>query len=150
MGDIQQFSLREATEADRNTVYALKKAAFSKYVKKQYGDWNEAEQLNYHQEGFVCRNIKIIMIDHDAVGFVSADTEPRYITVNQLMIEPEYQGKGIGERCMAAIKHDAQRLGIPVRLQVLKINPRAMRFYQRIGFTMIGETEIHYQMESTP
>lgn len=149
MGNIQHFSLREATEADSNAVYALKKAAFSQYVKKQHGYWNEAEQLNYHQERFTYQDIKIIMVDHDAVGFVSAVNESKTVTVNQLMIAPEYQGKGIGERCMAVITHEAQRLGNPVHLQVLKINPRAMKFYQRIGFIITAETEKHYQMEFT-
>ena len=64
------------------------------------------------------------------------------------MILPEQQGKGIGTHCMAAIRADAQKLGIPIRLQVMKVNPRALVFYKRNGFVEIGSTETHFQMEA--
>jgi RimJ/RimL family protein N-acetyltransferase len=36
---------------------------------------------------------------------------------------------------------------LPVRLRVLKVNPRALAFYRRLGFTCTGETETHDLME---
>lgn len=149
MRSVQNISLREATESDSSTVYDIKKAAFSHYVKKQYGDWDEAEQRNYHQERFVYQDIKIIVADHNVVGFVSVVNEANSIIVNQLMIMPKHQGKRIGEHCMTLIRGEAQRLGNLVSLQVMKVNPRAMKFYQRIGFIVTGETKTHHQMEST-
>jgi len=32
-------------------------------------------------------------------------------------------------------------------LRVLKVNSRAIAFYQRLGFKIIGETDTHIQME---
>lgn len=45
---------------------------------------------------------------------------------------------------------EARRLGLPVRLQVLKINPRALSFYERSGFVRTGETDTHILMEGVP
>lgn len=143
----QNISLRKAAETDSETVYSLKKAAFSHYVKKQYGNWDEAEQRDYHIAQFVSNDIKIIMVDRRAVGFVSVVRESRCMQVNQLIIHPKHQCQGIGEHCMGLIAHEARRVELPVRLQVMKVNPRAMKFYQRVGFVMSGETETHYQME---
>ncbi len=100
----QQISLRVAAETDSDAVYSLKKAAFSHYVKMQYGEWNEAEQREYHIARFVSNDIKIIMVDRRALGFVSIVTEPNCIKVNQLIIHPKHQGQGIGKRCMTFIK----------------------------------------------
>lgn len=147
MQSIPQISLRETTETDSNRVYRLKKAALSHYVEKQYGSWDEAEQRDYHIAQFACDELKIIIVDQRAVGFVSAVSESDCMRVNQLIIHPKHQGQGIGEHCMALIKHEASRKELPVRLQVMKANPRAMTFYERVGFVLAGETETHYKME---
>lgn len=42
---------------------------------------------------------------------------------------------------------EARRLGLPIRLRVLKVNNRALAFYQRLGFTPVGETDTHILME---
>lgn len=40
---------------------------------------------------------------------------------------------------------EAERLRIPVTLQVLKVNP-ALRLYERLWFRVTGDTESHHQM----
>ena len=144
----QQIVLRDATDNDSDAVYSLKKAAFSHYVKKQYGNWDDAEQRDYHVAQFGSNDIKIITINRRAVGFISVVSKTDCVTVNQLIIHPKHQGQGIGEHCMALIRHEAVKMSVPVRLQVMKVNPRALKFYQRVGFVMAGETGTHYQMES--
>ncbi len=42
---------------------------------------------------------------------------------------------------------EARGLGRPVRLRVLKVNPRARAFYERLGFRRTGETDTHDLME---
>ncbi len=69
--------------------------------------------------------------------------------MNQLFLLPEYQSKGIGRECMLRVIEEARRLGLPVRLRVLKVNPRALAFYERLGFARTGETETHHLMEKT-
>ena len=70
--------------------------------------------------------------------------------VNQVYVLPEHQGRGIGRVCMLAVMERAKGLGLPVRLQVMKVNPRAVAFYRRLGFTVTGETETHVRMEARP
>jgi GNAT superfamily N-acetyltransferase len=69
------------------------------------------------------------------------------VKVNQLFLLPEHQGQGIGRRCMLAVMEEARGLGLPVRLRVLKVNPRALAFYGRLGFVRTGETDSHDLME---
>ncbi|MDP3062545.1 MAG: GNAT family N-acetyltransferase, partial [Chloroflexota bacterium] len=72
---------------------------------------------------------------------------PDCVKVNQLFVLPEHQGKGIGHRSMLLIIEEARQLGLPVRLRTLKVNPRALAFYQRLGFMRTGETDTHDLME---
>jgi GNAT superfamily N-acetyltransferase len=72
---------------------------------------------------------------------------PDCVHVNQLFLLPEHQGKGIGRRCMWLVMVGARRLGLPVRPRVMKVNPRALAFYQRLGFLRTDETDPHDLME---
>ncbi|MCE2504293.1 MAG: GNAT family N-acetyltransferase [Chlorobi bacterium] len=60
---------------------------------------------------------------------------------------PEYQGMGIGRECMMILIEQARQCNLPIGLRVLKVNPRALTFYQRLGFVCTGETEAHVLME---
>ncbi len=55
-------------------------------------------------------------------------------------ILPDYQGRGLGAAIIHGIIAEADAHHLPVRLQVLKINP-ARRLYERLGFVITGETE---------
>jgi ribosomal protein S18 acetylase RimI-like enzyme len=48
---------------------------------------------------------------------------------------------------MARILDDASLRQKPVVLQVLKVNTRGVIFYQRLGFTIVGESSTHFQMK---
>lgn len=55
---------------------------------------------------------------------------------------PEIQGKGIGTQMMkAALAHLAEKKCRGLTLTVWKHNRDAMRFYERLGFVPLGETE---------
>lgn len=41
---------------------------------------------------------------------------------------------------------EARAAGLPLRLQVLKVNP-AMRLYARLGLRIVGETATHLRMQ---
>ena len=143
-----QILLREATDSDSELAYKIKKAAFSQYVTNLYGCWDEFEQHGYHQSRFVFQNFKIIIVNGKTAGSLEVVAEPECINVRQLMILPEHQGKGIGAHCMAVIRAEAEKLGVPIRLQVMKVNPRALLFYKRLGFVVSASTDTHYQMEA--
>ena len=49
--------------------------------------------------------------------------------------------------CMIRIIEKASASRLPVRVQVLKVNNRAVTFYQRLGFMSVGESDTHILME---
>ncbi len=139
--------LRPATAADSEFAFQVKKAAFRAHVEMVWG-WDEAEQRRLHERRFAAQEFKVIQAGGADVGILAVVRTPECVKVNQLFILPERQGKGIGKACMQRIIQDAG--GLPVRLQVLKVNTRAQSFFQRMGFDGIGETATHLQFERAP
>jgi len=139
--------MRKATADDSEFAYRTKKAAFRKYVEKVWGCWDEEEQRQLHERRFALQDFQVIQVSGIDVGIFSITREPDCVKVSQLFILPEYQRRGIGAACMMRIIEKAAASGLPVRLQVLKVNTRALAFFQRLGFSSSGESDTHVFME---
>lgn len=142
-------NLRQATAADCEFAFQAKKAAFRPYVEQVWG-WDEAKQRQMHERRSAEQEFQVIQESGLDVGVLATVRERDCLKLNQLFILPEHQGKGIGSRCMSLAIAEARRLGLPVRLRVLKVNPRALSFYERLGFVRTGETDAHILMEKAP
>jgi ribosomal protein S18 acetylase RimI-like enzyme len=143
---MDSLTLRTAGPDDGEFAFDVKRAAFKEYVAQVHG-WDEAEQRRLHDQRFGSQEFRIIHVAGTDVGIMAVDVAPDRVRVNQLFLLPEHQGRGIGRACMLRIMEEARQLGLPVRLQVMKVNPRALAFYERLGFTHVGSTETHDQIE---
>ena len=89
----------------------------------------------------------IILFNDRAVGrllVVRGDEEFRLADIALL---PEYRRAGIGTALVKELMEEAARKNKPLRLQVEKSNPQALRLYERLGFATTGENDTHFQME---
>ena len=146
---MEALNIRKAEASDSEFVFTVKKAAFREYVERVWG-WDDNYQRKLHDKRFAAQNVYIIQWCEVDVGFLAISHTSDTLKVNQLFICPEYQGRGIGSACMTRIIDDANLEGKSVVLQVLKVNTRGIAFYQRLGFTIIGESTTHVQMERLP
>ena len=142
---MHDLTLRPATRDDFELVYEVKRAAFKNYVDQVWG-WNEDEQRAFHARRFAAQELRVINIHGIDAGYIAVDRTPESIDVHQLYVLPEHQSRGIGRECMLRVMADARDLGVPVHLQVLKVNSRARAFYERLGFGRSGETDTHVLM----
>lgn len=147
--DMDNLRLRKATADDSEFAYQTKKAASRKYVEKVWG-WDENEQRQLHERRFASQDFQVIQVSGIDVGILAVVWQPDCVKVNQMFIVPEYQSRGIGAACIMRIIEDAAVSKLPVRLQMLKVNNRAVAFYQRFGFRSIGESDTHVLMERHP
>ena len=138
--------MRAATAEDSEFAFLTKRAAFREYVEQVWG-WNEDEQRQLHAERFRWQEFRLVDLDGAKIGVVAIVRESDCVRLNQLFLLPEHQGRGIGRRCMLLIMDEARGLALPVRLQVLRVNPRARAFYERLGFSTVGAAENHHVME---
>lgn len=84
----------------------------------------------------------LISVSDQKIGFVKFVTSARTITVFQIQILPEYQGKGYGKHVLNRFISE----GKLVCLSVLKLNPAYM-LYKQLGFKAVGEDEYEYHLE---
>jgi GNAT superfamily N-acetyltransferase len=128
--------------------YALKKEALGPHVIPHWG-WDDAAQRAIMEEKWRAKTFYGIVQAGDTVGTISIDETGDGIEVGEFYIAPAFQGRGVGAEVLAAVLREADAKGRAVRLQCLKWNP-ACRLYQRHGFRVTGETDIHYRMERLP
>ena len=91
-------------------------------------------------------NHEIILCNDEPCGYCSFEETADGLMLNELVILPEFQNRGIGSRFLREKIDEAKTKKIPVQLQVLKAN-KAADLYERFGFVKTGETETHFKME---
>lgn len=91
----------------------------------------------------------VIRRDDTAAGRLILHRTPEKIYVVDIALIPEFRGLGIGSDLMAAIIHEASLAGKSVGLHVERFNP-ALRWYERLGFTVIGSGPIYLEMVWRP
>jgi len=143
------YTLRQATNNDYDFLYTLNKTTLKDFVFQTWGRWEEEWQSARFRANFDTSDYQIIVVDGNDVGEIILVEREADLHIASIEILPEYQGQGIGTAIIKDILARAARAGLPVRLQVLKVNP-ARRLYERLGFAVIGETEIHYLMCRQP
>ncbi|MBS0550415.1 MAG: GNAT family N-acetyltransferase [Proteobacteria bacterium] len=84
--------------------------------------------------------LRLILVGAEGAGCVAFREGPQFITVDSFYLAARFQNAGLGSRVFRALLAEADALGKPVRLEVLKQSP-ADRFYLRHGFAPIGEGE---------
>jgi RimJ/RimL family protein N-acetyltransferase len=126
----------------------VKKRALGPCITEVWG-WDEGVQREFHRKEFDPTDMKIIRRAGRDVGTMAVVSGRDGLTVNALYLLPEVQNRGWGTRLLRTLQERGRNEGIPVKLQVLKVN-RARRLYERLGFVEVGETETHVRMEWHP
>ncbi len=144
------YRLRLATEEDYDFLYDLLKAVMKNYYIDTYGSWEEEIERNFFNESFNTLRYQIIACEGRNVGCVAVIRNDSGIFINEIQILPEYQNKGIVKMILDSVISDSGKLEIPICLEVLKVNKKAQRFYERMDFKIRGETETHYVMSRIP
>ncbi len=128
-------------------IYDLKKEVYKEYVEKNYGEWNEENQqklfARFMKEN--SKNIELIYLKDELVGFYNGkNKDNNTFEIGNICVKPEYQNKGIGTAVLKEILFEHKEQNI--KLQVFKINEKAIKLYEKMGFKKEDETETHYIM----
>lgn len=140
-----EYRFREYKNDDYEFVYRLKKQAYIDYVVEYWGRWDENQQINFFNEYInkQAKFIKIIIFKGMDIGFFDANIVNDYYEINNICIDENFRGQGIGSKILEeAIKqHD----NFDIKLQCFKSNP-VIKLYERLGFIKDSETETHIKL----
>jgi len=90
--------------------------------------------------------IQIITISGKNIGCITILEENFYYFLSLIELLPKYQNKGIGTQLIKDLILKTNKSNKCIKLQVLKVNNNAQRLYKRLGFSIKGESETHFQM----
>jgi ribosomal protein S18 acetylase RimI-like enzyme len=138
---------RRATQADYHFLYTLHKLALGPYVETTWG-WDEAFQGKLFQDTWEPTANQVVLLGGEPIGCLRVKAHDDHILVNYIALMPAHQRHGIGASLLRQIQVAAATRGVPVRLNVLKVNP-ARALYERLGFAVVGEDDVRWYMESS-
>jgi len=142
------FSLRPAILEDSDFLWSLHRETLREYVDETWG-WDEKAQHDRFFDLFDPDDRQIIESDGRVIGMLQVDRQRDFIFLKNIQIHPSHQRQGFGGKIVQTLIDEANERGVPIRLQVLKVNP-ARKFYELFGFFEIGDTETHVRMERPP
>ncbi len=143
-----EYSFRNCLMSDFDFLFELKKQNFKKYV-DTYWSWDDEDQKNRLKIDLEehLSHKHIILFGKKPIGVYALHiTENGDCFINEISLLKEYQNKGIGTKILQEQIKENQSKKIRTILQVFKTNP-AIKLYEKLGFTVYGESETHYQME---
>ena len=128
-------TLRPYTPADEDAAIELWRRTWAKHYphidfNARVAWWRE----RWRQELLPVAHVTLAEVDGTLAGFVTVDDKTMYL--DQIVVAPEFWGGGVAR----ALVGEAKRLS-PRGLDLLvnKDNARAIRFYEKHGFSYAGE-----------
>jgi ribosomal protein S18 acetylase RimI-like enzyme len=143
------ITLRPATKNDTDFARSVHHRAYRDVVVTQFGDWDENTQDKFFATGWAKPGHEIVMVDNVPCGYVRYEKTPAEIKAYELVLLPEFQGRGIGSALLKMVLAEGAAKNVPIALQVLREN-RASKLYSRLGFKDVSQTDTHILMKWTP
>ncbi|MGK7391404.1 MAG: GNAT family N-acetyltransferase [Candidatus Cyclobacteriaceae bacterium M2_1C_046] len=139
------IKLKKAAPPDEKYLLWLRKATMGQHLQNSGMEVNEES----HLKGLLYKYeiAEIIFLSNTRIGLLKKAENDSSVEIIQIQIEPDYQGKGIGQYLIRKIIDDAALLKKAVSLSVLKANP-ARKLYERLGFKIVDEDENSFIMKT--
>ena len=140
---------RAATASDTPFAREAHHGAYREPVLRQFGQWDETRQDQLFAGDWADAVFEIIELDGTPCGYACIEEREDDFHVREIVIHPDFQGRGIGTAVLRETQQRARAKGVPVRLGTFLTN-RAAGLYRRLGFQETGRTDIHVLMEWRP
>jgi len=143
---MMEFDTRPATLDDRAQLYELYASVLKVHISKIWS-WDESWQQNDFYDHFVPEQIRVAVVDGQVIAYIHVEPRDGAPHVRMMCVRPEYQRKGIGTALLKSVIQNSSARQQDITLLVFRINTKARRFYERLGFEVCGETATHYEMK---
>lgn len=155
-----RVSLRPVREDDEE--FLLDVYASSRADEMALVNWSEAQkreflrmQFNSQRSEYTARfpteaEYSIILYDEQPAGRLWVARTDEQIRLLDIALLPEHQNRGIGTTLLHLLMAEAEHTGRPLRHMIFKLNTAALRFYERLGFSLFEEAGAYDHMEWRP
>ena len=133
------------SEADFEPLLALRIDVMREHLERVFR-YEPSRALRVFRGHFDEPGLRLILIGGDTAGCVGFRVGNAEIKIDSFYLDRRYHSRGLGTVILKVLLAEADALGLPVRLEVLRGSP-ADRFYERHGFVKLGgdDIEAHYE-----
>ena len=133
-----QVALIPAVEEDKAEIWDMFVSAMRPHIEKIWG-WEDSWQTNEFNSRFFELNTSFIAANGNKLGYVQYSLNEADTYLNMVILSPNSQGQSLGKYVLNEIQGVQQ--GKPLKLRCFHVNERALNFYKKNGFGVIGSEE---------
>ena len=130
-----QTSLRPSSQDDLPWLDLFYESQMRPFVERTH-TWNSG----VFSENFDAEETSIITYCSEDVGMLKVKRHEDHIYLADILIKPEFQGRGFGTALISELISESKLKNIPLKLRVLKVNP-ALELYTKLGFSIESEND---------
>ncbi len=138
------YKIRDASREDKELLIRYKLSTIYEYAFDITNE--EKDKINQYVNNSIVEELdkyKIILVDEKIAGAYLVVDDEMGKKLDEIFIEEEYRGQGIGKSIINEIKAKSD----VVTLWVYKRNERAIKLYKSLGFIVDKSTETRYFMK---
>lgn len=135
------YELYASTREEELSIIDWSEQEREKFLRMQFGAQSGHYALNFPDAEYL-----IILHDERPIGRLMvyrAEKEHHFLEIGFLT---EYRGRGLGSAIITGLMDECRRENKPAWFHVEKINGKAMKLYQRLGFVFTSEIPTHFKM----
>lgn len=131
-----------STRADEVAAWGWHQAQQEAFLRMQFNAQQQAYKWQFPEAEH-----SIILCDEEQAGRLIVVQTAQEIRLTDISLLPEYRHAGAGTFFVKDLQAQARVAGLPLRLRVSKTNAAARRLYERLDFSVTGESDTHFMME---
>lgn len=101
-------------------------------------------------EAFERRPRQVIDVAGESVGVLEIEQRPDGLYLTLIELPAACRDKNLGAHILRWLLRRAEEQNLPLRLHVLKVNRRAVAFYEREGLRIVDSEPLKLLMSSEP
>jgi GNAT superfamily N-acetyltransferase len=143
MAEIWRFG--PVSEADFEPLLAIRIDVMREHLERVFR-YKPSRARRIFREHFSEPGLRLILIGDETAGCVAFRIGESEIKIDSFYLARQHHNRGLGAAILKVLLAEADALGLPVRLEVLRGSP-AGRFYERHGFVKLGEDDVEAEYE---
>jgi len=148
-----EITLRPVGDSDRAFLFALyvstreDLALLDASVGGPLLEMQYRAQQSQYQSAWPAAVDSLVLVAGEPAGHMLVAYDDTAVRLIDVALLPQYCGRGVGATLLRELISNAGKL--PVQLSVAVGNP-AIKLYERLGFTITGESQTYFEMATTP
>lgn len=140
--------VRSGTAKDQDWLFQLYRHTLHSAIDRTWG-WDEWFQQQEFENKLPAEQFHICLYQGQRVAAWMVRDKPKFLWLEMLLVEPEWQNQGIGRWIVKQLQSDAHKLQKSIKLSIIKANP-VKGFYVKMGFELYHSDEHFYKMVCIP